>query len=73
MALRIACEVPFSEVELSLSYVCPACGERVSVAVEEYDISCYSSPCDLCGSHGEVSVDAMCECGHSVRIEVREW
>jgi len=73
MARRPRSELSFDEVLLSMVYQCPACGHRVEVPVMEYDIRSYSSPCDLCGDHGSVDIDARCECGHSVSIEVKEW
>jgi hypothetical protein len=31
------------------------------------------SPCEVCGEHGTISVEVLCECGRSHTLEVNSW
>lgn len=56
--LNIYCEKLHKEVFVDIKDCCWFGGE---------------SECELCGSHGNVSVDFKCECGKSHEVELRSW
>jgi transcription elongation factor Elf1 len=45
------------------TFRCPHLDKLVDVDSEDMNFSGDSSPCDLCGSHGSVTVNFLCECG----------
>ena len=52
------------------------CDERlITVEIDAYDISSSASDCDLCGSHGDVTIGVkcpLCKVGHH-EFTIREW
>lgn len=60
------------KAEIKGIYVqCPK-GERPFL-VEDFYVWESSSECDLCGSHGTVSLEFKCPCGKSHEVEIKEW
>lgn len=37
------------------------------------DLSSSSQECEICGSHGSISLYTKCECGEYHDIEIRSW
>ena len=55
-----------------INFTCDGVGG--GVAVEACDFHSSESECDLCGSHGSMSVDFKCTvCGNYHTIELKEW
>lgn len=61
--------------KMAVTYVCPKTGNYTSKEFDSYDIETNDSPCELCGSHGNMSIDISgCpECGQSHEIPLRSW
>lgn len=63
-----------SKVELrSLIFFCEKLEKEVSVELSAVSFYAYDSECEMCGSHGEVSVRYMCECGKEHKVEINSW
>jgi len=60
--------------ELIIKYICPY-KNKIGIAVlNEYDFDFGSQDCDLCGSHGHLSIDVKCEhCRRHHEIDLRSW
>lgn len=67
---------------ISILVACPACMEKFEVMADKLTWSGGESPCDLCGSHGNVKVDlnsykpVTCpSCGAKMdnNIELESW
>jgi ribosomal protein S27E len=53
---------------------CPVTGKEVDIKLSEYDISSTSQECEICGSHGDVTVNFKCtECNETHEHEIRSW
>lgn len=63
------------KVELKkLSFNCVNCNKDVEIEAKEASFGASSGECELCGSHGSVTVYVSCpECKKSYDIEVYEW
>lgn len=62
-------------LKMSVSYICPKTGKRHSVSIQEYDITSSEAECELCGSHGSVTVSIQkCKgCNKFHDIDIRSW
>ncbi len=71
MALRTPIEVTLNKI--LIEYTCA--GKEVKAEIESHNISSSESECDLCGSHGSLSIDIpTCPgCGTYHTITVKEW
>lgn len=62
-----------SEV-LSIVIRCGKCLSRSSYNREDFSVSGSSEDCEICGTHGYVSVSLKCnECGTQLTIELESW
>jgi len=64
------------ELEIGITYICPNTMTRVQVNLADtYAIEAGESECELCGSHGDISINVeQCpECHKKHDIEVRSW
>ena len=52
---------------------CPTLKKTVVVKQEQLSWGSSESPCELCGSHGDIEVDVECQCGKSHTIELHSW
>ena len=43
------------------------------ISSRKYSISATSQECDMCGSHGSVTMYVDCECGKTHDIEINSW
>jgi hypothetical protein len=59
---------------LFLKVTCPKTSKEVMIEISVYDIMHSEQECEICGSHGEISVDFKCpECGEFHEHEIRKW
>ena len=60
---------------LGVRFRCGSCGKISTVKVIGYDFHSSESECDLCGSHGSVSVDLIClKCGYQhLDFDLNSW
>jgi len=59
---------------LFIKVICPVKNEEVTIQLTEYDIMATNQECELCGSHGDITVDFKCPlCGESHSHEIRGW
>lgn len=56
---------------VSIKIFCPKMEKEVEVS--DYSFSAYEYECELCDSHGEISVYVKCECGSNHDIELSSW
>ena len=53
---------------------CPVVETEVIIELSVHDITSCDSPCELCGSHGDITVDYTCPaCGESHSYELKSW
>lgn len=57
------------------NYISVTCGKcETELKLNEEAISSSSTPCDLCGSHGEIIISDICSnCKTVIDIEVASW
>lgn len=59
---------------LSVEIFCSNLNKEVKIKKENFNISSSESECELCGSHGDVTLEIFtCECGKSHEIEIKSW
>lgn len=59
---------------LTLTALCGICKKEVSLAYDDVYFYGSSQECELCGSHGDVTMDATCpECDKTIEVEVACW
>jgi len=64
-------KIEFTLESITVKFHCSKCDKSHRVKVDEFAFNHWSSPCELCGSHGELSVDVKCPgCGTSRSIEI---
>jgi len=68
---------PASKI-IMMGVKCGGCGKEVILEVDKHftswDFSFGSSPCELCGSHGNLDFDFKCpECNWVETISIKEW
>ena len=64
------------KIELkSLKYFCPNLEKDIDVNISSCSFSSSSQECDICGSHGDITlyIDNACECGKFHDLEIRSW
>ncbi len=61
---------------LTLTYTCPNTGNKVIIDVNPDDFNSSESPCEMCGSHGGVSLSLYtcheCKQNHG-SIDITSW
>lgn len=63
-------KVEFTLNQIKVDFDCSVCGKQ-EVVVSAYDFHYGEQECELCGSHGSLSVDIKCpHCGSSGEIEI---
>lgn len=67
-------EVKKEEVKMmGVVIFCPTLNKNITLT-ENYSISAHEGECEMCGSHGEISMFVTkCECGKSHDIEISSW
>ena len=58
---------------LSMTFFCPKMNKQIVIEVAHLEWHASESECDMCGSHGGVSVYYKCECKQTHEIEVKSW
>lgn len=59
---------------LSVVILCPTLKKEISIMNDNYTINGAEWECDLCGTHGNVTLEIVkCECGKRHEILIREW
>ena len=60
---------------LGVKFKCGACEKIVTAKVNEWDFSSGSGMCDICGSHGHISVTLTCpKCKYTHHyVELSSW
>lgn len=67
-------KIEFALKEIKISFSCSKCEKDFEVEVDEYAFSFFEADCDLCGSHGGLSVDVTCpECKNSREIDISSF
>lgn len=64
------------EIEvISIKYFCPNLEKEIEVIKDGCSFSGSEQECDICGSHGSVTlyVDNKCECGEFHSVELSSW
>ena len=57
---------------IKVEFTCSEAGKQ-TVDVSVHDIMASHQECDLCGSHGGITVDVKCACGDYHEIDIRSW
>jgi hypothetical protein len=58
---------------LKMTFKC-SCGKILTVPIEKLQFSYGESECDLCGSHGALEVNYLCEgCNKWREAQLKEW
>ena len=70
--IRLELIVLYELGNILVSWYCRESGVQ-TIAVSEHDFYQDSSSCELCGSHGYLSVDVKCRCGKTHEIEIKSW
>jgi hypothetical protein len=64
------------EFKLAITYKCPIKNKTISKIIKDDDISSSESPCDMCGSHGDITIDVgrcpACKKFHK-SIKISTW
>jgi len=58
---------------LRLVYTCPTDNKEYVVKFNLVEILKTFEPCDICGSHGEITMSVKCPCGDTHDIKVEGW
>jgi len=59
---------------LTLKVKCPKDDSEVTIELSEHDIRSTSQECDMCGSHGDITIDFECPvCGEFHEHELKSW
>lgn len=58
-------------------YYCSYLDKNIEVEIDNKDLHNYlsssDSECDLCGSHGDITLEVKCECGYYHYFEISSW
>jgi hypothetical protein len=57
----------------SVRIYCPKLDQNVTINVKNIMAHGRSDDCEMCGSHGDVSIDVKCKCGKRHDIELHSW
>lgn len=59
---------------LTLIFECPHCRAKFDLPSDRVEFYHHDDPCELCGSHGEISIDVTCnECKKEFEVEISAW
>jgi primosomal protein N' len=59
---------------ISLIFECPHCKVKFDLSSDKVEFYHHDDQCDLCGSHGEISIDTNCtECKKGFEVEISSW
>ena len=47
--------------------------EEIHIPADKLYWNASAEECECCGSHGEVSVEFKCPCGHTHSVMLRDW
>jgi transcription elongation factor Elf1 len=60
--------------QLSLNFKCPNTGKEVISVLSNDDFEFSSQDCDICGSHGYLTVNVKCyQCNKNHELYLRDW
>lgn len=66
-------KIEFTLSKVKIEFVCSQCGKQ-EAEVSVHDFSASDQECELCGSHGHISVDIKCpKCKSYSEIELQSW
>lgn len=66
-------KVEFILSKIKLEFVCSTCG-KVECEVSVNDFSAIDQECEICGSHGDITVSVNCPvCKNHSTIELQGW
>lgn len=57
----------------SIKVWCEKLDEEIEYNLSQVYFICHDDPCELCGSHGEITVDVYCKCGKTHTIKLEGW
>lgn len=64
-----------TDYKISVTYTCPITKEKVDMDL--IDIMAYESECDMCGSHGAITIEVPVKCPSCKKthndIEYKSW
>jgi len=67
-------KIEFTLKKIFIEFHCSKCDKDQKVEVDEYAFSFGESPCELCGSHGNLSVDVKCpDCKNLRGLDIKSW
>jgi len=70
----MATKITHEFIELLVKAKCSKTGKEFTVPVGIWDIYASEQECELCGSHGEMTVDIHCpECGQTHSHTLKSW
>lgn len=57
-----------------VKYYCPYLDKVLTKTIRpDWDMSCDSGSCDICGEHGFIEVDFKCKCGTLHTLQLKKW
>ena len=73
--IRSITDNKLKDLKMVAKFTCPKCLHPIELEIGEYDIHASEGPCDLCGAHGEISINVTCPtCQTKYHDElVRSW
>ena len=61
-------------IGIFLKAKCPVTGKEFELKLSEHDIRSHSQECEICGSHGDMTIDYTCpECKEFHEYEIKSW
>ena len=67
-------KIEFELKGIKVSFNCNKCEKIQIVEIDRYSFSHWESPCELCGSHGGISIDVTCpDCKTTREIEISSF
>jgi hypothetical protein len=55
------------------TFYCPTLDKSIKIDYKDLNFFGYSSPCEVCGSHGAVTVGFKCKCGKEHELDVCDY
>ena len=63
-----------SDITIEVTFTCPTIKKTTTVEVDSYAFGGSEQECEVCGSHGERTVEVRCPiCNKSHEIELNSW
>lgn len=57
-----------------IKVTCPKISKEILIKISKDDFNYSDQECEICGSHGEISIDYKCsECGEFHEYKINSW